>query len=82
VLAPDAPPFDETVLDGVTGLRYRDPRQDGGAGFERALERLREGSFRFDGEAARAHLATFSEAAFEERVGRMLAALETPGTLP
>lgn len=68
VLAPDASPFDETVLDGVTGLRYRDPRADRGADFERTLQRIVAGDFRFDGDAACAHLAQFSEAAFVQRV--------------
>lgn len=82
VLAPDAPPFDETVLDGVTGLRYRDPRDDGGADFERALRRLQERCFRIDPEAARAHLEQFSEAAFVARVGAMIEALAQPRAAP
>ncbi len=41
VLAPAAPPFTETVLDGVTGFLYRDPREDGGADFAPLLARLR-----------------------------------------
>lgn len=68
VLAPDAPPFDETVAHGTTGLRYRDPRGDGGAGFEAALKRVLDGGFRFDAELAGAHLARFSEEAFAGRV--------------
>lgn len=75
VLAPDAPPFDETVVDGVTGLRYRDPRQDGGAGFEAALGRMVDGGFVFDASAAAAHLAQFSEEAFLERARRLVASL-------
>jgi glycosyltransferase involved in cell wall biosynthesis len=72
VLAPDAPPFDETVVHGVTGLRYRDPREDDGAGFERALRLVLGGHFRFDAESAKPHLARFTEDAFVERV-RLLA---------
>ena len=72
VLAPDAPPFDETIENGRTGLRYRDPREDDGADFGRALEVVRQGGFRFDLQAAKAHLARFSEDAFVERV-RILA---------
>jgi len=68
VLAPDAPPFDETVMHEATGLRYRDPREDGGADFERTLKLLLEGGFRLDAERAKAHLAQFSEEAFRERV--------------
>jgi glycosyltransferase involved in cell wall biosynthesis len=78
VLAPDAPPFDETVLHGVTGLRYRDPRTDAGADFERTLELVLAGGFHFNAEAARAHLAQFSKEALAERVrvlARFLSAL-------
>jgi glycosyltransferase involved in cell wall biosynthesis len=72
VLAPDAPPFDETVAHGTTGLRYRDPRHDGGADFERTLKITLSNGFRFDRESAKADLARFSEDAFVERV-RILA---------
>jgi glycosyltransferase involved in cell wall biosynthesis len=75
VLAPDAPPFDETVKHGATGLRYRDPREDGGADFERTLRLVLEGGFRFDVERARAHLARFSEEAFRERVRILIDAI-------
>lgn len=75
VLAPDAPPFDETVLEGVTGLRFRDPRQDGGAGFEQVLQRMGDGGFHFDAAAAQAHLARFAAPAFLERTRRLVAAM-------
>ena len=52
------------LLVGATGLRYRDPREDGGAGFENALKLVLENGFRFDKESARAHLQRFSEDAF------------------
>lgn len=75
VLAPDAPPFNETVMHGATGLRYRDPREDGGADFGRTLERILSDGFRFDAKEAGAHLARFSEDAFRERVGTMIDAV-------
>lgn len=75
VLAPDAPPFDETVMHGITGLRYGDPRKDGGADFERTLQVVLNGGFRFDADSAKAHLARFSEDAFVERVRSMIDAL-------
>lgn len=75
VLAPDAPPFGETVMHGATGLRYRDPREDGGADFERTLKLLLEGGFRFDADRAKAHLAQFSEEAFRERVRVLIEAI-------
>jgi len=77
VLAPDAPPFDETVIDGVTGLRYRDPRLDQGVGFEAALMRMISGQFRFDAHRAAPHLARFSRQAFTERVARLVASVES-----
>src|SRR5207245_9907929 len=79
VLAPDAPPFDETVVHGVTGLRYRDPREDGGADFESILKRLLEGGVRFDKDSAKAHLALFSDDAFVERVRTLLEGLAGAG---
>ena len=75
VLAPDAPPFDETVVQGRTGVRYRDPREDDGAGFERALNVVLGGGFRFDSAGAAAHLAQFSAEAFAGRVRALMEAL-------
>jgi len=69
VLAPDAPPFTETMIDGETGYLYTDPRVDGGAGFETALQRAR--ALRPDPRMAAAHLARFSAAAFQDRVHRV-----------
>ena len=37
VLAVDAPPFTETMSDGITGFLYTDPRRDRGAHFARIL---------------------------------------------
>lgn len=79
VIAPDAPPFDETVMHGATGLLYRDPREDAGADFERTLKILLGAEFRFDDEAARAHLAKFSEDAFTGRVRTLVASLQDAG---
>jgi len=72
VLAPDAPPFDETVAHGITGLRYRDPRTDVGADFERTLRAILSGGFRFDAQGAQAHLAQFSDEAFAQRAAALL----------
>jgi glycosyltransferase involved in cell wall biosynthesis len=84
VIAPDAPPFDETVMHGATGLRYRDPREDGAADFERTLKMLLGGGFHFDRESAKAHLAQFSEDAFTARVRALVEALRSavPGRVP
>ncbi len=79
VIAPDAPPFDETVLHGASGLRYRDPREDKGADFERTLELVLGGGFRFDKESARAHLLRFSEDAFVKRLRALVGALAGAG---
>lgn len=72
VLAVDAPPFDETVVPELTGLRYRDPRQDDGADFGKVLERLRVAPLRIDPTAAAYHLERFSEAAFDARMRRLV----------
>lgn len=74
VLAVKAPPFTETVADGVTGLFYDDPRGDDGASFDRLLSRLAARPFRIDQEQAHLHLEQFSEAAFTQRVSRLIEA--------
>lgn len=71
VLAVDAPPFTETVLDGVSGFLYPDPRNDGGAGFARVLEKAL-GAPAPDRNAMDAHMARFSRAAYEGRVARLV----------
>lgn len=71
VLAVNAPPFTETVLDGASGYLYRDPREDDGEDFRRVFARVLSGP-RPDPRAATAHLARFSRAAFTARIGRML----------
>jgi len=75
VLAVDAPPFTETVIDGLSGFSFSDPRQDGGASFDQLLGRLQGGAARPDPRQAQAHLARFSFAAFRERVARALDAM-------
>jgi len=76
VLAPDAPPFTETVVDGASGFRYRDPREDGGADFAQILDAILAGRRRPDPrEAAREHLAQFTHAALVGRARRMIKAL-------
>jgi glycosyltransferase involved in cell wall biosynthesis len=71
VLAVDAPPFDETVRDGVTGYLYPDPRTDRGAGFKRVFERALGGQA-LDRSAAREHLEKFSRSSFERRVAHLV----------
>lgn len=73
VLAPKAPPFTETVLDGGTGYLYRDPREDGGAAFDQLLGTLKEKSL--DPRRETAHLERFSYPAFANRARRLLEAI-------
>ncbi len=68
VLAVDAPPFTETVAGGLTGFFYRDPREDGGAGFARLLDRVLARPAPLRPAAESGHLARFSAAAFVERL--------------
>lgn len=75
VLAVRAAPFTETVLDGVSGHLFEDPRKDGGAGFAALLERLTHEKHRLDPRQAAAHLEKFSMDAFCARVGRALDAV-------
>ena len=76
VLAIRAAPFTETVLDGVTGHLFEDPRVDGGREFGQLLERLRGPGHRPAwGSAAQQHLQRFSMEAFTDRVERAMAAV-------
>jgi glycosyltransferase involved in cell wall biosynthesis len=68
VLAVAAPPFSETMKDGVTGFLYADPREDGGADFERVLSGIEVGELRIDCTTAAAHLETYSLPRFADRV--------------
>lgn len=68
VLAPDAPPFTETVVDGVTGFLYRDPRRDRGEDFSRLLTKLIALPEPPDPRRAADHLAMFSFEAFVARL--------------
>lgn len=76
VLAPDAPPFTETVLDGASGFLYRDPRQDGGRHFEEILDSILAGRPRPDPRiAAKEHLTQFTHSALVERARGLIKAL-------
>lgn len=72
VLAVRAAPFTETVLEGETGLFFRDPREDGGADFRALLARLAAGAERPRPLAAADHLRRFSLPAFTGRLARAL----------
>ncbi len=78
VLAPNAPPFTETVIHGHTGFLYADPRTDKGADFERLLARLKDAP-RPDPRRATIHLSQFSQHALFERTRRMLDYLSRSG---
>jgi glycosyltransferase involved in cell wall biosynthesis len=68
VLAPDAPPFTETVQDGASGYLYRDPRQDGGRHFGEVIDAILAGRRRPDPRVgAREHLKKFSYPALVAR---------------
>jgi glycosyltransferase involved in cell wall biosynthesis len=68
VLAIAAPPFSETLREGATGFFYADPRNDGGADFERVLTGVENGVLRPDRDAARTHMEAFSLPRFADRV--------------
>lgn len=73
VLAVNAPPFTETVVEGETGYFFADPRQDRGRDFARLLGQLCAADGRFpDPRQALAHLDKFSFAQFVLRVGRAM----------
>lgn len=76
VLAPNAPPFTETVLDGASGYLYRDPREDGGRHFAQIFDSIVAGRPRPDPRVAAAeHLAKFSHAAMVDRARGLMKTL-------
>jgi len=73
VLAVNAPPFTETVVEGETGYLFSDPRQDDGRDFARLLGKLRTANGKFpDPRRATTHLERFSLAQFSQRVERAM----------
>jgi glycosyltransferase involved in cell wall biosynthesis len=76
VLAPDAPPFTETMREGASGFLYGDPRKDSGRHFEQILDAILAGRPRPDPRiAAKEHLAQFSHAALVGRARGLMQAL-------
>jgi glycosyltransferase involved in cell wall biosynthesis len=76
VIAVNAPPFTETVVNDLTGFLYRDPRQDAGGDFGRLLDELLAGRAKPRPELAGSHLARFSFEAFVERLRPVVADAE------
>ena len=72
VLAVRAPPFTETVVDNETGFLFADPRSDGGADFERILDRLEAGADYPKPGPAAGRLPEFSYVRFRDRVAQAL----------
>ncbi len=72
VLAVNAPPFTETVVDGVTGYLFADPRRDRGRDFEQVLARIAQGGLRPDPTDALEHLYRFTQPAFNTCIERLL----------
>ena len=73
VLAVNKPPFTETVLDGVTGFLFRDPREDAGADFSRVLKSALERQGDLQPAEAIDHLSKFSFEAFVSRLNPVVA---------
>jgi len=67
VLAPNALPFTETILDKVTGFLYTDPRIDNGEDFEKLLNKITSLPKKLDPLKAHKHLETFTLESFIER---------------
>ncbi len=72
VLAIAAPPFSETLKEGVTGFLYADPRIDDGTDFERVLTGVEKGTLQIDRDAATTHLEAFSMSRYAARVDAVM----------
>ncbi len=75
-LAPAAPPFTETIVHEANGFLYRDPRTDGGVGFNELIASIVGGRPRPDPLRAVEHLAKFSYETMVERAKLVIAHLE------
>ncbi len=72
VLAPNAEPFAETIVDNVTGFLYKDPRVDNGKEFSKLLQKLLSLSSKPDPCDAVDHLNRFSLESFAGRLDPIL----------
>lgn len=68
VIAVDAPPFTETVSNGVTGWLYKDPRKDNGSDFNHLLKGILSGELTLNHEKRAEHLNEFSMGSFSGRL--------------
>jgi glycosyltransferase involved in cell wall biosynthesis len=72
VLAVQAPPFNESVLEGVTGWFYTDPRVDQGKSLESLIDEILAGKKTLNTARRDQHLSKFSADAFDLRLTRAL----------
>lgn len=68
ILAVHAAPFTESILDGVSGYFFTDPREDSGADFDNLLKKIQRQKLSLDPRVAREHLDKFSFDGFVERL--------------
>jgi glycosyltransferase involved in cell wall biosynthesis len=69
VLAPNAPPFTETILNGRSGFLYTDPRDDNGEDFEKLLNKIMSLTKKINPSNSVKHLEKFSSKSFANRIG-------------
>jgi glycosyltransferase involved in cell wall biosynthesis len=72
ILAVNALPFTETVVEGITGLFYTDPRADDGMSFSHLLGKLSQQPFHIDQATAQSHIEKFSGLSFKNRISSLL----------
>lgn len=81
VLAPNAPPFTETIMDNHTGFLYTDPRIDNGESFDQLLKKISPLIKRIDPTTEVDHLNKFSLESFTHRIGLITNWVEKEGYL-
>ncbi|MBT4764699.1 glycosyltransferase [Candidatus Woesearchaeota archaeon] len=81
VLAPNAPPFTETIMDNHTGFLYTDPRIDNGESFDQLLKKISSLTKRIDPTTEVDHLNKFSLESFTHRIGLITNWVEKEGYL-
>jgi glycosyltransferase involved in cell wall biosynthesis len=73
VLAANAKPFVETVIEGKTGWLYTDPRQDNGASLSTLISDIANGRPHLNPRAHLIHLDRFDNRAFQNRIRSVVA---------
>ncbi len=81
IIAPNSPPFTETVLDNRTGFLYTDPRIDNGENFEKLLNKILSLTKKINPSLQTQHLEKFTMGSFANRIEDIVSWVKKEGYL-